>query len=331
VTITKVKLYGVAAVFCLALFAMLARPGWPASGTPSTVIKRVGYLLSGFQPPKEFLDAMNQLGYIEGKNVVFEYRPLEGQEEGLPQLAGDLVRKKVDVIVAPGAAAGLAAKSVSRTIPIVYLGGGDPVALGLVASLAHPGGNVTGISDLAPGLTAKRLELLHEAFPKAASVAMLVRARAPHSDRELKDLGTQAKILGLKLRIFEVQRDDDLERSFSTIEKERLEALIELPNPFFHSNRKPIVDFALRSRMPSIFHSRDFVDAGGLMSYGAEFADMFRRAAIFVDKILKGAKPANLPIEQPTKFEFLVNLKTARQIGVTIAPNVVARADQVIR
>jgi putative ABC transport system substrate-binding protein len=147
----------------------------------------------------------------------------------------------------------------------------------------------------------------------------------------LKDLGTQAKILGLKLRIFEVQRDDDLERSFSTIEKERLEALIELPNPFFHSNRKPIVDFALRSRMPSIFHSRDFVDAGGLMSYGAEFADMFRRAAIFVDKILKGAKPANLPIEQPTKFEFLVNLKTARQIGVTIAPNVVARADQVIR
>ena len=318
-------------IFCFGLCAILGALNSGAHAQPSTTVKRIGYLFTGFEPPKEFLDAMNRLGYIEGKNIAFEYRSTEGQEQRLSQLAEDLVRPNVAVIVAPGGAAGLAAKKATSKIPIVYLGGGDPVSLGLVASLARPGGNVTGITELAPDLTAKRLEILRETLPKVSTVAVLVRAGAPDVGRELGELDTQAKILGLTLQVAEIRGAGDFGKSFSKIEKQRPGALIELPNPLFHSNTKPIVDFALRSKLPSIFHSRDFVEAGGLMAYGAEFGDLYRRAAILVDKILKGAKPADLPVEQPTKFELIINLKTAKQIGLTIPPNVLARADKVIR
>jgi len=233
--------------------------------------------------------------------------------------------------VAPGAAAGLAARKATSKIPIVYLGGGDPVSLGLVVSLAHPGGNVTGITELSPDLTAKRLEILRKTFPKISIVAVLVRKGAPDVGRELGELNARAKILGLKLQVVEVRGADDLEKSFSNIQRQQPGALIELPNPLFHANTKPIVDFTIRSKTASIFHSTDFVEAGGLMAYGAEFAHLYRRAAILVDKILKGAKPADLPVEQPTKFELVINLKTAKQIGLTIPPNALARADKVIR
>jgi len=292
---------------------------------------RIGYLFTGFQPPKEFLDGMHKLGYRDGTNIVIDYRVAEGREERLVELATELVKLPVDVIVAPGGAAGLAAKKATKTIPIVYMGGGDPIALGLVDSLARPGGNVTGITELAPDLTSKRLEILRETFPNASTVAVLVRGGAPHVSGQLKELQVQAKSLGFQLQIIEVRGPDDFKRSFSAIAKTRPDALIELPNPLFHSNSNRIVELASKNRLPSIFHSKDFVEAGGLMSYGADFADLYRRAAIYVDKILKGAKPADLPVEQPTKFELVINLKTAKQIGLSIPPNVLARADRVIR
>jgi putative tryptophan/tyrosine transport system substrate-binding protein len=294
-------------------------------------IRRIGYLFTGFHPPKEFSDAVGKLGYIEGKNIVYENRSAEGREDRLPELAADLVRLNVDVIVAPGAAAGLAAKGATKTIPVVYMGGGDPVDLGIVNSLARPGGNVTGVTEISPELTGKRLELLRESFPKIAIVAVLVRTGAPGISDQLRRLETVAKGLSLKLQLIEVRAANEFEKSFSKFTRSAGTALIELPNPLFHANRKPIVEFAVKNRLPTIFHSKDFVEAGGLMAYGADFADLYRRAAVYVDKILKGAKPADLPVEQPMKFEFIVNLKAAKQIGVTIPPNVLVRADRVIR
>jgi putative ABC transport system substrate-binding protein len=292
---------------------------------------RIGYLSSGFEPPKEFLDAMRSLGYIEGKNFAIEYRAAQGREERFAEFAAELVKLRVEIIVAPGSAAGLAAKRVTKTTPIVYLGGGDPVALGLVDSLARPGGNVTGITELAPDLTAKRLEILRETLPHVSTVAVLIRGGDPEITSQVTELEAQAKILKLKLRLVQVRGPNDFEKSFSTIAKERPGALIELPNPLFHFNSKRIVEFALKNKLPTIFHAKDFVEAGGLMAYGAEFTDLYRRAAVYVDKILKGSKPAELPVEQPKKFEFIVNLKTAKQIGLTIPPNLLARADKVIR
>jgi putative ABC transport system substrate-binding protein len=294
-------------------------------------IRRIGYLFTGFHAPKELLDAMRKLGYVDGHNIVFEYRAAEGREELLPQLAAELTRLNVDVIVAPGAAAGLAAKKATKMIPVIYMGGGDPVALGLVGSLARPGGNVTGITELSSELTGKRLELLKEAFPKISRVAVLVRDSTPGVTEQLEELETAARALRLKLQIVRVRGANDFEKSFLTITNDRAGALIEVPNPLFHANVSQIVKFASKNRLPTIFHSKDFVEAGGLMAYGAEFTELYRRAAHFVDKILKGAKPADLPVEQPMKFELIVNLKTAKQIGVTIDPNLLARANKVIK
>ena len=294
-------------------------------------VRRIGYLYTGFQAPKEFLDAMRHLGYVDGHNIVLEYRAAEGREELLPQLASELVRLNVDVIVAPGAAAGLAAKQATKTVPVIYMGGGDPVALGLVASLARPGGNITGITELSPELTSKRLELLKEAFPKISKVAVLVRDSAPGVAGQLEDLETAARALRLKLQMVRVKGADGFENSFLTITNERAGALIEVPNPLFHANVNRIVQFTSKNGLPTIFHSKDFVEAGGLMTYGADFIELYRRAAHFVDKILKGAKPADLPVEQPMKFELVVNLKTAKQIGVNIDPNLLARANRIIR
>jgi putative ABC transport system substrate-binding protein len=302
-----------------------------AEAQQPTKVARIGYLFTGLQPPTEFLEALGKLGFVEGKNMAFEYRTAEGKEERLPELATELVRLKVDVIVAPGVGAARAVWEATKTIPIIYMGSGDPVASGLVASLARPGGNVTGITTLGLELTAKRLELIKESFPSVSRVALLTRSADAVTDLRVKETQDASRSLGLKLQIVQVKGANDFDKAFSAIIKELAGAVVERPSVLFHTHRKRIVEFANQKRLPSIFHSRDFVDAGGLMCYGESTAQSLRRVASYVDKILRGAKPADLPVEQPTKFELVVNLKTAKQIGVTIPPNVLARADRVIR
>jgi putative ABC transport system substrate-binding protein len=297
---------------------------------PKKVV-RVGYLFVGLQPPKEFLQALAKLGYVEGKNIAFEYRAAEGREERLPTLAAELVKFNVDVIVAPGVLPALAAKEATKSIPVIYTGGADPVAAGLVASIARPGGNVTGIAELSSELTGKRLGLLKETIPKISMVTVLVRRDAPTTADRIAEIETAAKALGLKLQILEVGGVADFDKVFSGVTKERNGALIEVPNSLFHANRKRIVELANQKQLPTNFHSRDFVEVGGLMYYGENDAETLRRLAVYVDKILKGTKPADLPVELPMKFEFAINLKTAKQIGLTIPPNVLARADRVFR
>jgi putative ABC transport system substrate-binding protein len=318
-------------VICLALGAVLLALSLSAEAQQAGKVHRIGYLFTGMLPPNEFLQGLRNLGYVEGQNIIVEYRGAEGKEDRLPTLAADLVRLKVDVIVAPSRVAAQVAKQATTTIPIVYMGGADPVAAGLVASIARPGGNITGILELSRELTAKRLELLKEAFPKISRVAVLARAPNPGTAAWLEEMKVVAPSLGLKLQPLEVQGPADFDVAFKSATKGQADALIELPNPLFHANRKRIVEFANQKRLPAIFHSRDFVDAGGLMFYGENDADTLRRLVSYVDKILKGAKPADLPVEQPTKFELIINLKAAKQIGLTIPPNVLARADRVIK
>ena len=301
-------------------------------------VPRIGYL-SNFDPATESTrselcsQALRELGYIEGQNIAFEYRYAKGKLDRLPEFAAELVRLKVDIIMTGGAATIRAAKNATKTIPIVMTGGGlDPVAAGLVESLARPGGNVTGITTLARELGGKRLELLKEAVPKVARVTVLYDPTVRDSVLDVKEvLPVAARALRLTIQPWEVRGTDDFEKVFSAMGKQRPDGLYATAGPLMRPNRKRIVDFALKSRLPSMYTSITFVDAGGLMSYGADDADSYRRVAIYVDKILKGAKPADLPVEQPTKFEFIINLKTAKQIGLTIPPNVLARADKVIK
>jgi putative tryptophan/tyrosine transport system substrate-binding protein len=311
------------------LIFALPNPTWAAQQNKN--IPRLGYLLTGFELPEEFLLAMKRLGYIEGQNVGFEYLAAEGTDEKLLGQASELVRRKVAAIIAPGASAALAAKKATTAIPIVYLGGGDPVEVGLVRSLARPGGNVTGVTELSRELTSKRLELLKETFPKISSVAVLAHTSAPGVAAQVRELDKLARGLALKLHIAEIRGEGDLQDSLSTVLRHSPDALIEVPNPVFHANSSWIASFAAQHKLPTVFHSRDFVDSGGLMAYGAAFPELYGRVAVLVDKILKGAKPADLPVEQPTKFELVINLKTAKQIGLTIPPNVLARADRVIK
>jgi putative ABC transport system substrate-binding protein len=270
-------------------------------------------------------------GYVEGKNIVIEYRYAEGKLERLPDLAAELVRLKVDIIVTTGSNT-LVAKKASPTIPIVFALAADPVGDGLVSSLARPGGNITGLSLMAPDLDGKRLELLKEAFPKVAGVAFLWE---PGSDtrgnRALTEMEAAAKALRLKLQSLPVRSLGDFDSAFARAKKEHAQALITTPGPLVNSAQRQVLDFAAKNRLPAIYAFSEFVEAGGLMSYSPNLADSWRRAADFVDKILKGTKPGDIPVEQPTKFEFIVNLKAANQIGVTIDPNVLARANKVIR
>ena len=278
--------------------------------------------------------ALRELGHIEGQNIATDYRYAEGKADRYPELTAELVRLKVDIIVAAGGAGVIrAAKNATKTIPIVMLGGGaDPVEAGLVESLARPGGNVTGVTNLTRELGGKRLELLKEAVPKLARVAVLYDPAFPTNALEVKDvLPVAARALGLTVRSWEVRSADDFDRVFAALTKQRPDGLYVPAGPLMRANGKRIAGLALKSRLPSIYESREAVDAGGLMSYGADLADSYRRVAIYVDKILKGAKPADLPVEQPTKFEFVINLKAAKQIGLTIPPNVLARADKVIK
>jgi len=277
---------------------------------------------------------LRDLGYVEGGTIVIEYRGAEGKPERLPALTAELVALKVDVIVASGTPQALAVKEVTRTLPIVFAAVADPIASGVVTSLARPGGNITGTSLLAPDLVGKRLEQLKQAVPSISRVAVLWQpgGLGERADKEMLQ-GTEvaARALGVRLQVVEARGPEDFDRAFSDMIRARAGAVTVLPSNIFITERRRLVDLAAKKRLPAVYGLREFVDTGGLMSYGANPADSFRRAATYVDKILKGAKPGDLPIEQPTKFELVINLKTAKALGLTIPPSLLGRADEVIR
>jgi len=302
-------------------------------------VHRIGYL-AGSDAATEYTRsegvrlALRERGYIEGQNIAIEYRYAQGKIDRAPELAAELVRLKVDIIVVAGGGDWVrAAKNATKTIPIVMVGSGsNPVEAGLVESLARPGGNVTGVTNIQGELGGKRLELLKEAVPKLVRVAVLYDPANPSSALEMKEvLPDAARALKLTMQSWEVRAAGDLDRVFTALNKQRPDGLYVPAGPLINANEKRTVGFALKSRLPSLYGRRAAVYSGGLMFYGADVADSYRRAAYYLDKILKGAKPADLPVEQPTKFEFVINLKTAKQIGVTIPPNLLARADKMIK
>jgi len=319
-------------IFVLALSSMLLALCPCLDAQQPGKISWIGYLTgAGSSPNPAFVEGMRELGYVEGKNIAFVYRTTEGKSERYPDLAAELVRLKVDIIVADFTSAALAAKIATSTIPIVMTTLTDPIGAGLVASLARPGGNVTGLTNISGELGGKCLELLKEIVPKLNRVAIL-RAGVGAADKLfVKETEVPARALGVQLVSVVVQGQEDLERAFRTITNERANGVFVrlLQNPSVPFKR--VADLTIKNRLPSIAQQYGWADAGGLMSYGANPAFSYRRAATYVDKILKGTKPADLPVEAPTKFELKINLKTAKQIGLTIPSNVVARADQVIR
>jgi putative tryptophan/tyrosine transport system substrate-binding protein len=295
---------------------------------PSTAAGRAGLL-------EAFRQELGRLGWVEEKNIAFEYRFAEGKTERLPELAAELVRLKVDVIVGSATPSALAARGATNTIPIVMANFGDPVGSGLVASLARPGGNLTGNAGLAPELGGKRLEILKDTLPKLSRVGLL-RPATPNpsigQERQLKEIRPAAEALKLKLEEIKTSGDaQSLESAFRTAKQKRLDAIMTASTPYFFAERKRMVEHAGKYRLPAIYAQREFADAGGLMSYGSDTTDLYRRAAVYVDKTLKGAKPADLPVQQATKFEFVINLKAAKQIGLTIPVRVLERANQVIK
>jgi putative ABC transport system substrate-binding protein len=325
----------------LAIYALLFALGAAAEAQQRVRTLRIGYLSPGNRTSESarseaIRQALRELGYIEGQNIAIEYRYAEGKGNRYPEVAAELVRLNVDIIVvAGGGRLILAAKNATTTIPIVMVGAVfDPVKAGMVKSLARPGGNVTGLTNFGVELGGKRLELLKEAVPKIARLAVLYDPALQFIVIEVKKvLPVAARALGLTIEPWEVRAADDFEKLFATLNKQRPDGLY-VPgsrSPLMSANQKRIVGFALKSRLPSMYDNREHVEAGGLMSYGTDLADSYRRVAYYVDKISKGAKPADLPVEQPTKFEFVINLKTAKQIGLTIPSNVLARADRVIR
>jgi putative ABC transport system substrate-binding protein len=305
-----------------------------AQAQQSTKMPRIGYLAASIISA-EARAALNQglrkLGYIEGQNIKIEYRYAEGKFERLPILAAELVQLKVDAILTAGSTATRAAKEVTSTIPIVMLQDNDPVASGFVASLARPGGNVTGLSTLRPEISGKRLELLKEVVPGLSRVAVLGASDNPGNAQALKEVELAAGALKLQLQYLDIRSPKDIEPAFQEARKARADGVLELGGPLLAVHATALVKLAAKNRLPAIWVRRGTVEAGGLMYYGVDVADLRRRAATYVDKILRGAKPADLPVEQPTKFEFVINLKAAKQIGLTIPPNVLARADRVIK
>jgi putative ABC transport system substrate-binding protein len=312
--------------------APLAAEAQPAARTP-----RIGMLLPGSPATasrsgnvQAFYQSLRELGWIEGKNVVIERRYAEGQYDRLAALATELTRLNVDVIVTASSPPAKAAKSATTSIPIVILDPGDPVATGLVTSLARPGGNVTGVSSIAPDLAAKRLAMLKQAAPKTSRVAVLFNAVIPPAEIGMPELKAAAQMLGLQLQSVAVQGPKGFEEAFGTITQDRADGLIVFPDPLTFNNQELIANVAAKSRISSVFGAKEFEELGGLMSYGPSYPGMFRRGAYYVDRILQGAKPADLPVEQPTKFELVINLKTAKALGLTIPHSLLQRADQVI-
>jgi len=316
------------------LATLILAPVYPAHAQKQATIPRMGVLQLGAPPNANldvFIQGLRELGHIEGKNILIEYRFAEGKEDHLPELATELVRLKVDAIFTAGTPAIFALKQATKTIPIVFFSTSDPIGTGVVASLAHPGGNITGISALASDLWPKRLELLKEISPKLSRVAMLWNKNNDGMALEAKATQEVARPLGVTLQDRGVKDPNELEVVFAVMTKDRPDAFLALMDPVLNSHRKRILDFLAKNRLPAIFQSRDWVEAGGLISYGPIYSDLYRRAAVQMDKILKGTKPADIPVEQPTKFELVINLKTAQQIGLTIPPNVLVRADKVIK
>jgi putative ABC transport system substrate-binding protein len=298
-------------------------------------IPRIGFLslTPGPSPTSSeaFQQGLHELGYVEGKNIAIEYRYAAGRLDRLPEMAAELVRLNVDVIVTAATPPSQAAQNATKTIPIVMAAVGDPVATGLVASLAKPGGNITGQTIFSSELTGKRLDLLKEVVPRVTRIGVLAYGPTPFTAHFLRETEAAAQALGLKLRSLEVLDPREFGNAFAAIIRERAGALLVQQNPLFLEHRQRIVELAAKSHLPAMYEIVDWVEAGGLVAYGVHLPDLYRRAAVYVDKILKGRNPADLPVEQPTKFELVMNLKAAKQIGLTIPPNVLARADKVIR
>jgi putative ABC transport system substrate-binding protein len=325
-------------IFLATVAGLLAAP-LAAEAQQAAKVARIGYLAPNLADSprlrEAFLQGLRDLDYVEGRNVVIEIRDAEGKLERLPALAAELVALKVDVIFAGGGTRfALAAKQATRTLPIVFAAVGDPVTSGLVTSIARPGGNVTGLSTLSPELTSKWLELLKQAVPGVSRVAFLWQPGAL-GERTEQDILTRAdaaaRALGVRLQVVEARGPADVDRAFSDMIRARADALTVFGSAIFFNQRRRLVDLAAKNRLPAVYQWREFVDAGDLMSYGPDLADMWRRAATYVDKILKGAKPADLPVEQPTKFELVINLKTAKALGLTIPQSLLGRADGVIQ
>ena len=320
----------------LALSALLLALCYSAQAQQPAKVPRIGYLTPSVSPNSSQFEAFRQglreLGYIEGKNIVIEWRANEGKIDRNPTLAGELVRLKVDVIVAGGSSEIRAAKEATAVIPIVMVRGGDPVGSGFIASLARPGGNITGLALLRPELSGKRLELLKETVPRLSRVAVFASSQSADYALVLEEIEIAARPLGVKLQSLNILSPKDFETAFRDAAKGRADAvLFRVPGVSLSAHRTEVTALAVKNQLPAIYESAEEVDAGGLMSYGVNASDLYRRAATYVDKILKGRKPAELPVEQPTKFEFIINLKAAKQIGLTIPPNVLARADRVIK
>jgi ABC-type uncharacterized transport system substrate-binding protein len=328
------RLIGLVVVIGLAL---LAKPLGAGSQPPGQKVPRIGYLdgasLSANSVRLEaFRHGLRELGYVEGQSVAIEWRSADGKADRLPGLAAELVRLKVDVIVTGGAGATRPAKEATATIPIVMAQDSDPVESGFVTSLARPGGNVTGLSMLHPELSVKRLELLKEMQPKLSRVAVFGTSSWAGNARGLRETQKAAETLRLKLQYVDVSRPTDFEIAFQTASKGQAEAIVMLVwNPLLNARRKEVVELAVKSRFPTMYRERESVEVGGLITYGPNIPDLFRRAAYYVGKILKGAKPADLPVEQPTKFELVVNLRTAKAIGLTIPQSILVRADEIIQ
>jgi putative ABC transport system substrate-binding protein len=319
----------------LLVAVVMGHPNLAKAQQPKKV-PRIGFL-SGVSPStnparvEAFRQGLRELGYVEGKNIVIEYRFAGGKLDRLPSLASELVRLKVDIIVTAAPPPTRAAKQATATIPIVMGFDDDPVGNGFVATLARPGGNITGLATLAPELSGKQLELLKEIVPKLSRLAVLGDVTRPGIPQALREINLAADAFRVQIQYLEVKGPKDIETAFRAASRERADAVLALGGPVLNSQRKQVIELAVKSRLSAIYVNLEFVEAGGLMSYGVNFTDLFRRAATYVDKILKGAKPADLPVEQPTKFELVINLKAAKQIGLTIPPNVLARADKVIK
>ena len=307
-----------------------------AQSQQPTKIPPIGYLTTPLLSAnagrvEAFKQGLRELGYVEGKNIVIEWRSAEGKLDRAPALAAELVRLKVDIIVTGGASSTRAAKEATTTIPIVMTNDPDPVGNGFVASLARPGGNITGLATLAPEISGKRLELLKEVLPKASRVAVLGTSTNPGNVQQRREVELAAGAFGVKLQYLDILGPKDIESAFQAASTGRADAVLALNSAVLQTHRTQVVELAVKSRLPAIYPQSEYVEAGGLLVYGASTTDMFLRAATYVDKILEGRKPADLPVEQPIKFEFIINLKAAEQIGLTIPPNVLARADKVIK
>ena len=315
---------------------MLLALSSPAEAQQPTTVPRIGFLsavpLSSMSTRVEaFRHGLREVGHVEGQNIVVEYRFAEGKLDQVPHNAAELARLKVDAIVTAGATDTRAAKKATSTIPIVMAQDPDPVGNGFVGSLARPGGNITGLSSYSTELNGKRLELLKEIVPRLARLTVFGTSTNPGNAQALKEMERAADAFGVKVQYLDVLNPKDIETAFREATRARADAILVLTGPLPYSQRAQVADLAVKSRLPVIYPRTEFVEAGGLMTYGASVTDLFRRAAVYVDKILKGTKPADLPVEQPTKFELVINLKTAKQIGLTIPPNVLARADRIIK